>query len=96
MDLIKTDMQVLFSYLLAFLGLFLWLWGTTPLLTHKKDFLYKLHTLTVSDTVGSIIILLSFIVRAPSKWPIFLLAIFSLAIWNTVLGYLMGSLSDKS
>ena len=96
MELINTNMQLSLSYLLAFIGLFLWLWGTTPLITHKKDLLYKLHTLTVSDTVGSIIILLSFIVRAPNKWPIFLLAIFSLAIWNTVLGYLLGSISDKS
>ena len=96
MVLIETNMQILLSYLLAFIGLFLWFWGTTPLLTHKKDLLYKLHTLTVSDTVGSIIILSSFIVRAPYKWPIFILAIFSLAIWNTVLGYLLGSLSDKS
>jgi len=96
MVLIKTNMQLLFSYLLAVIGLSLWIWGTTPLLKHKEHLLYKLHTLTVSDTVGSIIILLSFIVRAPSKWPIFLLAIFSLAIWNTVLGYLLGSLADKS
>ncbi len=89
-------MQQSFSYLLAFIGLFLWLWGTTPLLTHNNNLLYKLHTLTVSDTVGSIIILLSFLIRAPNKWPIFLISIFSLAIWNTVVGYLLGSLSDKS
>ena len=83
------------SYLLLFIGLFFWLWGTFPLLIKRDSLLYKLHTLTVADTVGSGLILIALIIRDSSHWPILLISIITLTLWNTVFGYLLGNLVDN-
>mgnify|MGYP001265457474 CR=1 FL=1 len=59
------SIQFLISNFLIGIGLFLWFWGTIPVLNKLHNFLYKLHTLTVSDTVGSVFIILA------SVWLIF-------------------------
>lgn len=69
-------------------GLFLWAWGTWPLLG-RRSVLYKLHTLSVSDTLGSMLIVVGLLLRIPREWPLLVLALVSLAIWNTVLGYVL-------
>jgi multicomponent Na+:H+ antiporter subunit G len=76
------------SYLCMGLGLLFWFWGTLPLVGNRSV-LYKLHTLSVSDTLGSLSILLGLFLRIPREWPLLLLAMLSLAIWNTVLGYVL-------
>lgn len=89
------SLQIFISYLLVFVGVFFWLWGTIPILKKKNSLLYKLHTLTVADTVGSGLILIALIIRNPNYWPILSISIVTLTLWNTIFGYLLGNLSDN-
>ncbi len=76
------------SYGCMGIGLWFWLWGTWPLLG-DRSVLYKLHGLSVSDTLGSMLIILGLLWKIPREWPLLILALISLAIWNTVLGYVL-------
>lgn len=81
------------SYGLIVLGIVFWFWGTIPLLGHRSV-LYKLHSLSVADTLGSMSIVLGLLLKIPGEWPLLVLAIISLAIWNTVLGYVLAYCSS--
>ncbi|WP_449416419.1 monovalent cation/H(+) antiporter subunit G [Phormidium nigroviride] len=81
------------SYLLIGVGIFFWFWGTSHLLG-KRSVLFKLHTLSVADTLGSILIVVGLLLKIPSEWPLLILAIISLAIWNTMLGYVLAYCSS--
>jgi multicomponent Na+:H+ antiporter subunit G len=83
-----------FSYTCICLGLFFWFWGTFPLLG-KRSLLFKLHSLSVADTLGSMSIIIGLLLKIPSKWPLLILALISLAIWNTVLGYVLAYCSTN-
>ncbi|MBW4654403.1 MAG: monovalent cation/H(+) antiporter subunit G [Kaiparowitsia implicata GSE-PSE-MK54-09C] len=87
-------MMDIVSYSLMGLGLVFWMWGTLPLLG-DRSVLFKLHSLSVSDTLGSISIIAGLLLRIPSEWPLLLLALISLAIWNTVLGYVLAYCSSS-
>nr|WP_199312442.1 monovalent cation/H(+) antiporter subunit G [Phormidium tenue] len=76
------------SYICIVLGLVFWYWGTWPLLG-QRSVLYKLHGLSVADTLGSMAIMVGLLLRIPHEWPLLVLALLSLAIWNTVLGYVL-------
>lgn len=76
------------SYGCIGLGLIFWFWGTLPLLGHRSV-LFKLHTLSVSDTLGSMLIMVGLLLKIPREWPLLVLALISLAIWNTMLGYVL-------
>lgn len=76
------------SYGCIGIGLWFWLWGTWPLLG-DRSVLYKLHGLSVSDTLGSMLIIVGLLLKIPREWPLLILALISLAIWNTVLGYVL-------
>ncbi|MGG6240560.1 monovalent cation/H(+) antiporter subunit G [Nodosilinea sp. AN01ver1] len=76
------------SYACIVLGLVFWYWGTWPLLG-RRSVLYKLHGLSVADTLGSMAIVVGLLLRIPQEWPLLVLALISLAIWNTVLGYVL-------
>lgn len=76
------------SYTCIILGLVFWFWGTWPLLG-RRSVLYKLHSLSVADTLGSMAIVVGLLLRIPQEWPLLVLALISLAIWNTVLGYVL-------
>lgn len=69
-------------------GMVFWFWGTWPLLG-DRSVLYKLHSLSVSDTLGSILIVVGLLLQRPQDWPLLTLALISLTIWNTVLGYVL-------
>ncbi|WP_460200029.1 monovalent cation/H(+) antiporter subunit G [Scytonema sp. NUACC21] len=71
-----------------------WFWGTSHLLG-KRSVLFKLHSLSVADTLGSMSIAFGLLLKIPSKWPLLILAIISLAIWNTVLGYVLAYCSSN-
>jgi multicomponent Na+:H+ antiporter subunit G len=75
-------------------GIIFWLWGTFHLLG-SRSVLFKLHSLSVSDTLGSIGIMLGLLLHIPREWPLILLAIISLAVWNTVLGYVLAHCSGR-
>ncbi|MFN3360391.1 MAG: monovalent cation/H(+) antiporter subunit G [Pseudanabaenaceae cyanobacterium] len=81
-------MKEFISYTLISLGLVFWLWGTLPLLG-KRSVLFKLHSLSVSDTLGSMAITVGLLVHFPADWSLLFLALISLAIWNTILGYVL-------
>ncbi|MFN4279555.1 monovalent cation/H(+) antiporter subunit G [Thermosynechococcus sp.] len=81
------------SYACISFGLFLWLWGTWPLVGRRSP-LYKLHFLSVSDTLGSMAIMIGVLLRIPREWPLLVLALISLALWNTILGYVLAYCSQ--
>ncbi len=76
------------TYFCLISGLIFWLWGT-PVLFQKRSILYKLHSLSVADTLGSILIVVGLSLKIPSELPLLILAIISLTIWNTMLGYVL-------
>ena len=83
------------SYSILFVGLFFWLWGTLPILNNKHSIFYKLHTLTVSDSVGSLLILFALFLMSSKYWPILLVTAISLSLWNTIFSYILGNISDR-
>lgn len=82
------------SYTCIGVGIFFWFWGTFPLLG-KRSVLFKLHSLSVADTLGSIAIVFGLLLKIPSEWPLLILAIITLAIWNTMLGYVLAYCSSS-
>ncbi|MEO0488905.1 MAG: monovalent cation/H(+) antiporter subunit G, partial [Cyanobacteria bacterium J06659_2] len=72
-----------------------WFWGSLPLLGHRSV-LFKLHSLSVADTLGSMGIIVGLLLKIPREWPLLVLALISLAIWNTVLGYVLAYCSSSS
>ena len=84
------------SYILIIFGILLWFWGTVPILNRKHTIFYKLHTLTVSDTVGSILIIIGLLLRNNEHWAILSIATVSLVLWNTFFSYLIATVTNKS
>jgi multicomponent Na+:H+ antiporter subunit G len=82
------------SYTCMGVGIVFWFWGTSYLLG-RRSVLYKLHTLSVADTLGSIAIVVGLLLKIPNEWPLLILAIISLAIWNTMLGYVLAYCSSS-
>ena len=81
------------SYSLMVVGVIFWFWGTLPLIGNRSV-LFKLHSLCVADTLGSMAIVVGLLLKIPSEWSLLILAIITLAIWNTVLGYVMAYCSS--
>ncbi|AFY57657.1 multisubunit sodium/proton antiporter, MrpG subunit [Rivularia sp. PCC 7116] len=82
------------SYVLISIGIFFWFWGTFPLMG-KRSVLFKLHSLSVADTLGSIAIVCGLLLKKTAEWPLLVLAIITLAIWNTMLGYVLAYCSGE-
>lgn len=80
--------MLIFSISLIGCGIIFWFFGSAWLLT-DRSLLWKLHGMTVSDTLGSILIVCGLWLQAPTEWPRALLAILSLAIWGAMLGYVL-------
>ncbi|WP_414527675.1 monovalent cation/H(+) antiporter subunit G [Nodularia chucula] len=83
----------LLSYVCIGVGIAFWFWGTWPLIG-DRSVLFKLHSLSVADTLGSMLIVFGLLLQIPREWPLLLLGIISLAIWNTVLGYVLAYCSS--
>ncbi|MBD2338780.1 monovalent cation/H(+) antiporter subunit G [Calothrix sp. FACHB-156] len=81
-------MITVLSYTCIIIGICFWFWGTSFLLG-KRSLLFKLHTLSVSDTLGSMSIVFGLLLKIPREWPLLILGIICLAIWNTMLGYVL-------
>lgn len=82
------------SYGCISLGLIFWIYGTLPLIG-RRSILYKLHSLSISDTLGSMAIIVGLLLKIPREWPLLILALLSLALWNTVLGYVIAYCSTS-
>ena len=76
------------SHTLIGIGLFFWIWGTAALL-RQRSVLFKLHHLTVADTLGSLAVIAGLLLRRPREWPLLLLAMICLALWNTMMSYVL-------
>lgn len=83
----------LLSYTCIGVGVVFWFWGTASLL-RRRSVLFKLHHLSVADTLGSISIIVGLLLRQSREWPLLTLAIISLALWNTMLGYVLAYCSS--
>ncbi|NEP59226.1 MAG: monovalent cation/H(+) antiporter subunit G [Symploca sp. SIO2G7] len=83
-----------FSYTCIGVGIVFWFWGTFPLIG-DRSILFKLHSLSVADTLGSMSIIVGLLLKIPREWPLLVLALISLAIWNTVLGYVLAYCSSS-
>ncbi|MDJ1168094.1 monovalent cation/H(+) antiporter subunit G [Roseofilum sp. BLCC_M154] len=81
------------SYICMGVGIVFWFWGTWPLLG-DRSVLFKLHSLSVADTLGSMSMIVGLLLKIPREWPLLVLGIISLAIWNTVLGYVLAYCSS--
>ncbi|MEL6936676.1 MAG: monovalent cation/H(+) antiporter subunit G, partial [Cyanobacteria bacterium J06607_17] len=57
------------STLLMVIGLGFWFWGTWPLLG-QRSILFKLHSLSVSDTLGSMTMIVGLLLKIPREWPL--------------------------
>ena len=57
------------SYSLIVIGIIFWFWGTLPLLGNRSV-LFKLHSLSVADTLGSMLIVIGLLLKIPSEWPL--------------------------
>ncbi len=90
-----TTLANILSYICIFGGLVFWFWGTAALLT-RRSVLFKLHSLSVSDTLGSIAIVFGLILLRPKELPLLILAIISLALWNTMLCYVLAYCSSST
>ncbi|BAZ13242.1 hypothetical protein NIES4071_50810 [Calothrix sp. NIES-4071] len=82
------------SYTCIIVGIVFWFWGTSYLLGNRSV-LYKLHSLSVADTLGSIAIIVGLLLKRPNEWPLLILGIICLAIWNTMLGYVLAYCSNS-
>jgi multicomponent Na+:H+ antiporter subunit G len=89
-------MNNIISYTIIISGIILWFWGTIPILNRSRSLFYKLHTLTVSDTVGSILIIVGLLIRKSEHWAILSIATISLVLWNTFFSYLIATVARKS
>ena len=83
----------LFSTFLLLAGLLFWFGGTWPLMG-RGSYLRKLHYLGIADTLGSALMLLGLLMRFKPEWPLLLLALLSLVVWNTIFGYVLASCSQ--
>jgi multicomponent Na+:H+ antiporter subunit G len=82
------------SYSCIVIGVIFWFWGTWPIIGNRSV-LFKLHSLSIADTLGSMSIVMGLLLRIPSEWSLLLLGIITLAIWNTVLGYVLAYCSSS-
>ncbi|MTJ50590.1 monovalent cation/H(+) antiporter subunit G [Dolichospermum sp. UHCC 0259] len=82
------------SYTCIGIGIFFWFWGTSHLVSNRSV-LFKLHGLSVADTLGSMMIIVGLLLKIPNEWPLLVLGIISLAIWNTMLGYVLAHCSTE-
>ena len=76
------------SQLFLMAGLFLWFWGSWPLL-EARPLLTRLHKLTVADSLGSLLMLVGLLIRRADWWPLYGLATLGLMLWNTIFGYVI-------
>ncbi|MBE9029215.1 monovalent cation/H(+) antiporter subunit G [filamentous cyanobacterium LEGE 11480] len=83
------------SYACIACGIVFWYWGTWPLVGNRS-LLFKLHSLSVADTLGSMAIIIGLLLQISHEWPLLVLALIALAVWNTTLGYVLAYCSSDA
>lgn len=82
------------SYTCIFIGLIFCFWGTARLVS-DRSVLFKLHGLSVADTLGSMLTVVGLLLKIPREWPLLILGLICLAMWNTMLGYVLAYCSTE-
>ena len=77
-----TTVLITLSNIVIGIGVLFWFWSTVPHLTERTIF-YRLHALTFGDTVGSGLIVIGLLLRLNREWPLLLISLFCLLLWNT-------------
>ena len=75
-------MRFMIAILMATIGVFLWYWGSFHL-AGRKSYLWKIHAMGISDTIGTLFILAGALVHSIENWPHLLLAMGSVVFWGT-------------
>jgi len=76
------------STMLIVAGTALWVLGTWRLI-RVKSFMVKLHFLGISDTLGSILIMLGCLLKSPSAFMYIGVGMGALVVWGTFLPHVM-------
>jgi len=85
-------MRLIIAVTLVSLGLFLWIWGGVQLAREGKHYLWKIHALGISDTIGTLFILTGSLVYSFENWPHLLLAMGAVSFWGTAFSFVMARL----
>ena len=82
------------AWCLIGLGIVLWFWGTLPLFLRRSIF-FRLHALTVADTIGSLLIVVGLLLLRSREWPLLLLSLVSLVLWNSTFSIVLSRLAAE-
>ncbi|MDF7825123.1 monovalent cation/H(+) antiporter subunit G [Pontiellaceae bacterium B12227] len=88
-------MRVIAAAILISLGILLWFWGGFRLIS-KRRYLWKIHALGISDTIGSCLILAGALVHSLENWSHLVLALGSVVFWGTAFSIVMARMGKGS
>ena len=88
-------MRVIAASILISMGILLWFWGGFRLIG-KRRYLWKIHALGISDTIGSCLIFAGALVHSLENWSHLVLALGSVAFWGTAFSIVMGRMRHRS
>ena len=92
--LLSTPVLPIVAWCLVSVGILLWFWGTLPLLLRRSIF-FRLHALTVADTIGSLLIVSGMLLLRSREWPLLLLSLISLVLWNSTFSIVLSRLAAE-
>ncbi len=92
--LLSTPVLPILAWCLVSVGILLWFWGTLPLLLQRSIF-FRLHALTVADTIGSLLIVSGLLLLRSREWPLLLLSLISLVLWNSTFSIVLSRLAAE-
>ncbi|MCK8600362.1 monovalent cation/H(+) antiporter subunit G [Desulfoferrobacter suflitae] len=81
-------MRLIMGTAMVAVGVLFWLWGTAKL-PGNKSYLWKLHALGISDTLGSLFIVVGLLLRSPAQWHNLLLPLGSILFWGVMLAFIL-------
>ena len=82
------------AWFLIGLGILLWFWGTIPLLLRRSIF-FRLHALTVSDTIGPLLNVGGLLLLRSRERPLLLLSLVRLVLWNSPFSIVLSRLAAE-
>ena len=89
-----SHLATVIGWMLVGLGIILWFWGSIPLLLRRSVF-FRLHALTVSDTIGSLLIVFGLLLLRSREWPLLILSLVCLLLWNSTFSVVLSHLAAE-
>lgn len=89
-----TSLLTAIGWSLVGLGIMLWFWGSIPLLLRRSIF-FRLHALSVSDTIGSLLIIVGLLLLRSREWPLLILSLICLLLWNSTFSVVLSHLAAE-